>query len=106
MNSINRKRKMRAPSSLNFEMIASTKCGMSFMNIKDEMINKECVMGAKPLKLHVIPSSISLFKSRIPPNPKQTISKIQTSTSNNEKVANPAASSLNEMKCRDMDDDK
>jgi hypothetical protein len=54
---------MRAPSNFSLEMIASAKSGMSFLNIKDEMINKECIMGAKPLKIHLIPASISLFKS-------------------------------------------
>lgn len=67
---------MRSPENLSFEMIASGKRGMSFLNIKDEMINKECVMGAKPLKMQVIPARISLFKSKIPLNQKEKKSMI------------------------------
>jgi hypothetical protein len=47
---------------MSFEMIGSTKCRLSILNIKDEMINKEGSMGGKPHKLPVIPTNHSIFE--------------------------------------------
>ena len=86
-------------------MIGSTKTGMSIFNIKDGMINNECEIGAKPLKLPVIPNSHSLFKTKAPLSQKHIITKIQTTISNNDKGAHSAAASMDVMLCRNMDDD-
>ncbi len=105
-NPINGKRKVHPPSSLSFDMIGSTKSGLSILNINDEMMNKEFIMGCKPLKLPVIPTNHSLLKSRAPIIQKHIISKIQTTISNNDKVAPSSTFSMDLMMCRNMDDDQ
>jgi len=86
-------------------MIGSTKCRLSILNIKDEMIIKECAMGGKPHKLPVIPNSHSLFKRKGPINKQHIISKIQTTISNNDKVGPSSTFSMDLMMSRNMDDD-
>ena len=72
------------------------------MNIKDEMIHKEGVMGGKPHKLPVIPTTHSLFKSLAPVNKQHIISKIQTTISNNDKVAPSSTFIMDLMMSRNM----
>ena len=78
---------------------------MPIFNIKDEIINKECRMGAKPLNLPVIPSNHSLFKNMAALNQTHIISKIQTTISNNDKVGPSSTFSMDLMMSRNMDDD-